>query len=248
MFSEKRGACHAGLTHTLNKGRETDVIVSYIMERNLYKELSKGGAHDVWIDYLVNRSPWSGAFIDKDVERIKKLGFVLRIDAPSNLLSAALTATRHLYEYPSRCAAFSLLRERLENENLAFLISLKAVGNVKDGKLDSLKWTDGVPEHTCMHHRAMSELGCASFCLGVLCEPNKAGHLVSSYYSPNRVWHLHCPEGLTNKSNWLSKELDKMPTDRPKSSNMFDVGGGGVEDAIEYAAQIAERFMFRMGI
>jgi hypothetical protein len=46
----------------------------------------------------------------------------------------------------------------------------------------------------------------------------------------------------------LSKELDKMPTDRPKSSNMFDVGGGGVEDAIEYAAQIAERFMFRMGI
>ncbi len=48
----------------------------------------------IFIDWLVNRSPYAAVFVDKDVQSILKYGYLVDADHPSQFIASALMASR----------------------------------------------------------------------------------------------------------------------------------------------------------
>lgn len=122
------GACHAGLC--LANGGSVCVISSlqYPDRRKKYPE----GFEERWLDYLMNRSPFSDYFIEKDAKAaIEKSYVVVTSEAPSNLMAAALVCTRHLWEKPYSIYGFNKLLRFNCQEDMAFLFSIASKFSTK---------------------------------------------------------------------------------------------------------------------
>lgn len=77
-----------------------------------------------YLDWLLNHSPYSRVFIDKDASECLDRGFVsVSGRTPSNLMLGGLIAVRRLYEYSSVVEAFDILVEGGVKPNLAYLIA-----------------------------------------------------------------------------------------------------------------------------
>lgn len=75
------------------RGEKVAYILSYVMFPLVPKpELS------AFVDWLINRSPWQKIFLDKDAERVLKLGHVVDASAPANFIASAMIASRFMTE------------------------------------------------------------------------------------------------------------------------------------------------------
>jgi len=244
LYKVKTGACHAGLKDL----HDYPFVISSI------RQLGRGDTvhnsiHVCWFDYLANRSPYKDFFITKDAESMVDTGTVIvHTNGPSNALSSLMTATRHIYEYPARCAAFQLLREHMP-ENMAFFISLSAAGQFTDeGMLSSLTFNNNASEHTAMSWNTMSDEGIMSFCAGVAPNQNDTLKENNEYFTPHRVWALFEPKGdssrLPSHTNFFTKSLPKIKAlEGDKSDNPFEIQKSSVDKSIEKAVALAYSFL-----
>lgn len=120
--------CHYALRNWTTAVKEDDVFVNVIQSRRLReflkddKEWEERGKR--WTEYLVNRSPFAPAFLEKDVEEIwEDQAFVMDVTCNYNLFAAACIHTRRLWEYTGDVYAWDLMVERGVDENLATLIA-----------------------------------------------------------------------------------------------------------------------------
>lgn len=86
-----------------------------------------------FIDYLVNVSPFSPAFISKDPKQILEDGcFVVRPDIASNVMGAALITTRTLWEWHNRVYVWDAFTNAGCDPNISFILAItSAVSTVK---------------------------------------------------------------------------------------------------------------------
>jgi hypothetical protein len=131
LFIDKKGeitsvdnhVCHANLA----QGRGYSVIISGLQDGTSYGEnpgrVLPADTEFWFVDWLINRSPYSQVFIEKDAEEaLKTRMLVASGDHPGNILGAAMVASRRLWEYVFVAkAAHDLVKEGV-NEDLAFYL------------------------------------------------------------------------------------------------------------------------------
>lgn len=238
------GPCHASITRSSSS---TEYILSTVQQWDTSKKTLKSGAGQMFINYLVNESPYKDIFLVKDVEDIIKNGYVLTTKAPSNAISSALTATRHMWEYPIRVEAFRLLSGKV-SPNMAFFLCLGASGKLdytKEEPVVSLRFNSKSTEHTAFNWEYLSDDGVLHYLLGAPANENE--HLKGSYASPHRVWALWeplCEEGRTpNFKNKLASKLFAVSFDtEKKSANPFEMPKSCVSQMIDYAVALANDY------
>jgi len=107
------GPCHGALQKYQLEGKLTykvKYILSWVMPI-----LSSQAFADEYIRWLANESPWAVVFLTKDVEDIKKFGWVVSAEYPANFVASALIATRNITEKytDSVCARLPIYEEIL---------------------------------------------------------------------------------------------------------------------------------------
>ncbi len=79
----------------------------YILSAVMYLHTSRAFALN-YINWLVNDSNWAEVFVDKDPERIMRLGYLVDANHPSNFIASAFVASRFLTESYSGAASLKL--------------------------------------------------------------------------------------------------------------------------------------------
>ena len=113
-------ACHYGM-----RSFETGsiAVVSGLMKPHAHKILDEDEAL-AFLDYLLNRSPYSEVFITKSAhEALLHKMIVGKSSSPSNLLAAGLVASRRLWEYAEVARVFVDLAKAGVDEDLAFYLA-----------------------------------------------------------------------------------------------------------------------------
>jgi hypothetical protein len=84
----------------------------------------------LFIDWLVNRSPYASMHLDKDVDSILKYGYFVRADMPVNVITSGMIASRFVTEsytggetFEKRCAIWRELYDMGIGENEAFFFA-----------------------------------------------------------------------------------------------------------------------------
>lgn len=253
-YKYSNAPCHAGICPTLDVGEERMFILSSSVKKDYFNGacgwLINSGAAKSWIDYLVNRSPYADMFTDKDYESILELGYVVNCNAPSNAVSAALTATRQIWEYPARVVAFHMLKEHI-NENLAYVMCMSASGDVRNGVLETLTWNNQCTSHTPFNIIEISDLGVVSYILGASHKCNEDITKSQRYSYPNMVHDLHefCDK-KTRKKNSLFEELKRLeiPEVKVNTDNPFEIPKTEVDVAIDVAVECAKKWCKKLGV
>ncbi len=116
-------ACHAGL-QSLHTG--SVAVISGLQPK--YKgnliDKEEGVA---FLDWLLNRSPYSEVFVTKSAkDAIKNSCIIADSNYPSNLLAAGLVASRRLWEYSEIVIVWYDLVKAGMNEDLAYWVAHKA--------------------------------------------------------------------------------------------------------------------------
>lgn len=113
-------ACHYGM-----KSFKTGsiAVVSGLMKPSELTTLDEDEAL-IFLDYLLNRSPYSEVFITKSAhEALLHKMIVGKPSSPSNLLAAGLVASRRLWEYVEVARVFVDLSKAGVDEDLAFYLA-----------------------------------------------------------------------------------------------------------------------------
>jgi hypothetical protein len=117
-------ACHAGLHNNYDGNHERGAlaVVSGLMKPS-EKEMLDEDEAILFLDWLLNRSPYSETFITKSpYEALLTKTIVSSAHHPSNLMAAGLVASRRLWEYVNVARVFCDLAKVGVNEDLAFYL------------------------------------------------------------------------------------------------------------------------------
>jgi hypothetical protein len=108
---------------------------------------------ELWfVDYILNRSPYSQIFIEKDAEKaLAERVTVVSGDHPGNLVGAGLVALRRLWEYVFIAqAAYDLARQGV-NEDLAFYLGHLMRTKNNTSADDSASWDNCQSGHCSLN-------------------------------------------------------------------------------------------------
>lgn len=112
--------CHAGLNS--DKMEKSIAVVSALMKPKDHELLTEEEAY-MYLDWLLNRSPYASTFVTKDAyECLISKVVVSNSFTPANLMAAGLVASRRLWEYPVKARVMIDLVKAGVNENLAFYL------------------------------------------------------------------------------------------------------------------------------
>lgn len=104
-----------------------------------------------YTDWLINRSPYSIAFISDNAEQVKEdRCFIVDPKCPCNILIGGITASRCMWEYTKIAIGWFELTKRGCNENLAFLLAHYT--NISDGKVGFKEFTTNHIAVNCTHN------------------------------------------------------------------------------------------------
>ena len=127
IFSEE---CPCVMTLSLNSSvinRAKD-LTYILMSHNVIMEGLKEEEGLLWIDYVVNRSPYADCHLEKDIEKIYDSAYVVDASKPSNLIAGSLILPRYstesFYQRLKNFKSWLIFREYMD-ENLAFIFSQK---------------------------------------------------------------------------------------------------------------------------
>ena len=108
---------------------------------------------ELWfVDYILNRSPYSAIFVEKDAKKaLEERMVVASGDHPGNLVGAGLVALRRLWEYVFITQAAYELAKAGVNEDLAFFLGhlIQAKNNSKPN--DTVSWTACTSGHCSLN-------------------------------------------------------------------------------------------------
>lgn len=148
-------ACHAGLSNDYegNKSKGSIAVVSALMKPKDTEHLEEEDAY-LFLDWLLNRSPYSETFITKSAdEALYYKTIISSSDHPSNLMAAGLVASRRLWEYASVARVMVDLSKAGVNEDLAFYL-----GHIFRGKFNrggDCDWGGCTAGHTSLNPGVM---------------------------------------------------------------------------------------------
>lgn len=153
-------ACHAALAHnkidSLVHGGQLKYVCSSIQSNNPGYKNSSIADKKLYLDYLMNRSPYSQAFKCKDVEWCFEHGFVIgNINTPSNILAAGLVHTRRMWEFTHIVRVFALLVKAGMCEDLAFLLAYST--SIKSELGNEFRWHGSSLQHHAIHTEDMGK-------------------------------------------------------------------------------------------
>ena len=122
------GPCHGSfqknsLTYTLGTDRTAVYTLSAVQQLRVSTEDAK-----MFIEWLVQRSPWNEMFLTKDVDDILKHGYVSRTDLPDNFIVGGYIASRLITEsyneyVVDRFAVFKEMIKAGASETEAFMFA-----------------------------------------------------------------------------------------------------------------------------
>ena len=95
------GPCHGALSQSSLRSYCSGIIKDYEPEyilSSVQRLLVPQADAEMFIEWLVQRSPYQEAFITKDVKDILKYGYVCRTDLPNTFVAGALIASRFITE------------------------------------------------------------------------------------------------------------------------------------------------------
>lgn len=180
---EARGyhtACYATICDYPSRTGTALVVVNNLQSMTYREEYPKELVIR-YLDYLMNRSPWSDAFLIKDAERAygEKVTFH-RCDVPSNYMVGALTAVRNISEEfnKNHIHHWAALVEAGCSEDWAWLLGWNTY-------LDSQRWslTRGVSGH-CVWNGGSSVDNYEGYLKGKVRQANDTLADKAKYYKP----------------------------------------------------------------
>lgn len=149
-------ACHAGLMFNGwgESGKGGQAVASLLMKPRIAGEMLYEDEALLFLDWLLNRSPYAPTFITKSPhEAIHHKAIISTGYSPSNLMGAGLVASRRLWEYPVIARVFCDLAKAGVNEGLAYYLAHIASTSFKcDGNID---WSNGNRGHCSISTYAM---------------------------------------------------------------------------------------------
>ena len=121
---DENTACHAGLKNSYRTKHPWDKKLKYVLS-GVQKNSFDKGEMLLFINWMVNESPWKDCFLLKDAETIyKHKCWVLDPAQPGNLMAGAAMATRHPSEWPRLFRFWLYLVQELNyDKSKAFLVS-----------------------------------------------------------------------------------------------------------------------------
>ncbi|MDB4302057.1 hypothetical protein N9924_00670 [bacterium] len=131
-------ACHAGLNRDGYHGGGAKDIGNAIAVVSMYMTEHEGGGvcdkHKImYLDWLLNRSPYQTAFLSKDAEVCVAEGYVVADPTqPSNMMVAGLVAQRRMWEYSYIARTWVSLVEEGCNEDMAYFYAHIISAGVKE--------------------------------------------------------------------------------------------------------------------
>jgi len=147
VFSQNH-ACHAGLNCSRSVLTKDMKMVISGFQKCAATEKEKR----IFIDYMLNKSPWKEVFLNPDVDHVLTNHWWADANAPSNFLANALVATRLPTEFPSCFKVFlSLLKEGLSGDE-AYLMSL-----LLSESGDTFSWSPK-SGHICFNFRGFNSV------------------------------------------------------------------------------------------
>lgn len=126
----KSYSCHAFLGYgkdagygnlTTNHGNITQVVFCL---SGHYKASKEPATYKEWIDYMINRSPWSNAFITKDVEEGLKSGFYGNVEESLSRLSCSAIQMRQASEFGGVIETFKFIKANGFSDNVACFMTI----------------------------------------------------------------------------------------------------------------------------
>lgn len=155
-YARKGNVCH---NHMNNNGFK--YVINGIGHTG--KEYSAGNGRylspevELWfVDYIINRSPYSETFISKDAAKCLEGQVTLSSgDHPSNLMVAGLVALRRLWEYSMVARAAYDLSQAGVDEDLAFVLGHLISVETEVDNASSTSWSGGHNGHCSINPHQM---------------------------------------------------------------------------------------------
>lgn len=179
-----------------------------------------------YIDWLVNRSPWSSLHVEKNVDNILKLGWVVSTDFPANLVASAMIATRAFTESytPSICNRFATYLHILGlgfKEEEALLLSYLFVKG--GGSRYSVVFTELVAGHGIFYLSGEAESYYRNFLLSSPKNLQKLSFKAAKGYDTdvNAVWKTPGVASTQAFLEWIKRVRPKDSVGK-KNLNIFE--------------------------
>lgn len=224
--------CHAGLD---NRRNGSFAVVNGLMRPNAASMLNEDEAF-LFLDWLLNRSPYASTFITKDaMECIRTKTTISYSDVPANLMAAGQVASRRLWEYAYVARAFADLVKTGVNENLAFYLGHIFSGNFnRSGKCN---WSASTAGHCSINPSAFDKKGLVNFLDG------KPLNLTTNYskntdyggYDDMFSRKFHSYGGVVDPINkWIHNNFPYVKGGKAEKVNPFPVAARGDDKGCSY--------------
>lgn len=128
-----RDICHARLTSQYERKFYRTAVLEV---KGHYKEHKHQEAFKAYVDYVIHRSPWKGAFITRTTDEVISSGIALDVNMGVNYVVSAAVALRIGHEYMQLAKDFFELSSSGCPEHLAFLTASMCNGYQCKGQYD----------------------------------------------------------------------------------------------------------------
>jgi len=219
------GPCHGALQkyQLFDKGVKLPIkyILSSVQDHKYTEKEVKP-----YIDWMVNRSPWSAMHVEKDADAVLSLGWVVDANFPANFVASALIATRAFSESytPSIANRFATYLHILSlgfKEEEALILSYLFVKS--NTSRYSVVFTDLVAGHGIFHLGGQAESYYRNFLLGT---PKNLQNITLRDYKGydvdvNAVWKTPSVASTDAFMRWI-KTVRPKDSQSKKNLNIFE--------------------------
>lgn len=144
-------ACYASLYYYKEWNKRSKYLIDFVNHDRYkgYQDILLGFEH-WYIDWILNRSPWSSVFRTRSAKVAIDKGIICRVDKPSNLIIGGLMAIRYIYENPKIVRLFGELVAGGVDENVAMIVAQYSTCNT--GKKTFSMSGYGLGGHSSFEH------------------------------------------------------------------------------------------------
>lgn len=241
-------ACHAGLANTYegNKPSGAQAVVSGLMKPSAKEMLDEDEAL-LFLDWLLNRSPYSETFITKSAhEALYYKAIISSAHHPSNLMAAGMVASRRLWEYVNIARVWCDLVKAGVHEDLAFYL-----GHIFSGKFDrtgNVSYGGLSSAHCSMNPNVMGIEEVKNFLNHKVVKPNKTYHESKQYHGYDNMYGM----GNGSVRQWIHKNFPYKPAAKAEKVNPFapdddGLGKCGYDHLIKTTVEFQHRIFEHLG-
>jgi hypothetical protein len=218
-------ACHAGLDHPgLAIGSESVVNALMRPKRDVLTE--EEGV--MYLDWLLNRSPYSSTFISKDaLDCIYHKATISDSNTPSNLMAAGMVASRRLWEYSSVVRVFCDLVNVGVPEDLAFWLG--HITRCEFNRAGRVALTGEHSGHCSLDPRRMPKEALSNFLNHKVTAPNKTYTASKNYEGYDEMYGKLVGYGQMSCATWAHDNFPYVKSEKVATNPFAKAVIGGVD-------------------